>query len=68
LAVIEDEKQEGLTYPALLFSQGEVPLEADDKLFEAEGGFDEDDYDEDDLDMLEGDDNFEDFGYEENWN
>jgi hypothetical protein len=68
LAVIEDEKQEGLIYPALLFSQGEVPLEADDKLFEAEGGLEEKDYDEDDLDLFEGDDSFEDFGFEENWN
>ena len=68
IAGSEDEKQEGLVYPALLFSQGEVPLEADDKLFEAEGGSDEEDYDEDDLDMFEGDDSFEDFGFEENWN
>jgi hypothetical protein len=26
------------------------------------------DLDEDDLDMFEGDDSFEDFGFEENWN
>jgi hypothetical protein len=45
-----------------------VPLEAEDKLFEAEGGLDEEDFDEDDLDMFDGDDSFEDFGFEENWN
>jgi hypothetical protein len=28
----------------------------------------EDDLDQDDLDMFEGDDSFEDFGFEENWN
>jgi hypothetical protein len=28
----------------------------------------EDGLDEDDLDMFEGDDSFEDFGFEENWN
>ena len=28
----------------------------------------EDDLDEDDLDMFEGDDSFEDYGFEENWN
>jgi hypothetical protein len=29
---------------------------------------DYEDLDEDDLDMFEGDDSFEDFGFEENWN
>jgi hypothetical protein len=38
-------------------------FEADD--FESEF---EDDLDQDDLDMFEGDDSFEDFGFEENWN
>jgi hypothetical protein len=28
----------------------------------------EDGLDEDDLDMFEGDDSFEDYGFEENWN
>ena len=37
---------------------------ADDDMF---GEF-EDDLDEDDLDMFDGDDSFEDMGFEENWN
>ena len=50
-----------------------MPDEAGDKSFEAENADDiygdyEDDYDEDDLDMFDGDDSFEDFGFEENWN
>ncbi|WP_320814017.1 IS1096 element passenger TnpR family protein [Flavobacterium sp.] len=65
LAAIE-EKESGETYPALLFSHGELPEEAPDKKFEAEGN-DLDDDDED-LDMFEGDDSFEDYGFEENWN
>ncbi|MES2810901.1 MAG: hypothetical protein V4670_00390 [Bacteroidota bacterium] len=72
LAAIE-EHQSGVTYPDLLFSHGIMPASAPDKEFEAEkeGGFHdefEDDYDEDDLDMFEGDDSFEDYGFEENWN
>ena len=69
LAAIE-EKVEGETYPALLYSHGQLPLDAPDKTFEADdfGSDFEDDYDEDDLDMFDGDDSFEDFGFEENWN
>ena len=69
LAAIE-EKVEGETYPALLFSHGQLPLDAPDKNFEADdfGADFNDDYDEDDLDGLDGGDNFEDFGFEENWN
>jgi predicted double-glycine peptidase len=47
-----------------------MPDEAEEKNFEAddfESEF-EDDLDQDDLDMFEGDDSFEDFGFEENWN
>ncbi|NHN24385.1 plasmid pRiA4b ORF-3 family protein [Flavobacterium jejuense] len=69
LAAIE-EKVEGETYPSLLFSHGQLPLDAPDKTFEAEdfGAEFNDDYDEDDLDAFDGDDSFEDFGFEENWN
>ena len=72
LAAIE-EPIAGETYPILLFSHGEMPDEAGDKSFEADNADDiygdyEDDYDEDDLDMFDGDDSFEDFGFEENWN
>jgi hypothetical protein len=50
-----------------------MPIGANDPTFEADedslfSEF-EDDLDEDDLDMFEGgDDSFEDFGFEENWN
>ena len=72
LAAIE-EPQSGESYPALLFSHGEMPDEAGDKIFEAENADDlygdyDDDYDEEDLDNLDGGDNFEDYGFEENWN
>jgi len=74
LAAIE-EVQSGEAYPATLFSHGEMPAEATEKSFGSDqdmrddiyGEF-EDDLDEDDLDMFEGDDNYEDYGFEENWN
>jgi hypothetical protein len=53
-----------------------MPLDAGDKAFDADmtddiyGEF-EDDLDEDDLDRFDedgGGENFEDFGFEENWN
>ena len=62
----------GTIYPNLLFSHGEMPEDAGEKNFEADNNDDyaefEDDYDEDDLDMLDGGENFEDYGFEENWN
>lgn len=72
LAAIE-EQEIGLIYPNLLFSHGEMPDEAMEKSFEADMNDDiygdyEDDFDEDDLDNLDGGDNFEDYGFEENWN
>jgi hypothetical protein len=73
LAAIE-EKTPGESYPTLLFSHGELPAEAlqsgmrgdlsDEDMF---GEF-EDDLDDDDFDMFDGDDSFEDMGFEENWN
>jgi hypothetical protein len=73
LAAIEDVAV-GETYPSLLFSHGIMPADAGEKEFSADidnddiyGEF-EDDFDEDDLDMLDGGENFEDFGFEENWN
>lgn len=72
LASIE-EIEAGITYPITLFSHGEMPDEAMEKNFEADmhddiyGEF-EDDLDEDDLDMFSGDDSFENYGSEENWN
>ncbi|AEW85303.1 hypothetical protein B0A78_13585 [Flavobacterium columnare NBRC 100251 = ATCC 23463] len=71
LAAIEEPEQ-GMAYPDLLFSHGLLPLTAPDKEFDAEqddfyGDF-QDDYDDEDLDMFEGDDSFSDFGFDENWN
>lgn len=70
LAAIE-EPQIGESYPATLFAHGEMPADAPDKQFEAdenEFGYEEDGYDEDDLDEFDSGDNFEDYGFEENWN
>ena len=72
LAAIE-EITAGNTYPETIFSVGEMPAEAMEKHFIAEGEEEEynefeDDLDEEDLDMFEGDDSFEDYGFEENWN
>ena len=71
LATIE-KAEAGIIYPNLLFSHGELPAIAPEKEFETEGDdfyseF-EDDLDEDDLDAFGEEDNFEDFGFEENWN
>jgi hypothetical protein len=71
LAAIQEEEI-GLIYPNLLFSIGELPSIAPEKEFEADNDdfqseF-EDDLDQDDLDMFSGDDSFEDYGFEENWN
>jgi Plasmid pRiA4b ORF-3-like protein len=71
LAAVE-EAETGVIYPNLLFSHGVLPAAAPEKEFEAENedfyAEFEDDLDEDDLDMFGGDDSFEDFGFEENWN
>ena len=72
LASVE-ETEIGMLYPNTLFSHGEMPDEAMEKNFEADmhddiyGEF-EDDLDEDDLDMFSGDDSFEDYGSDDNWN
>ena len=73
LAAIE-EKQIGVTYPELLFSHGILPAEAGSSGLRGDmsnddiyGDF-EDDIDDEDYDMFDGDDSFEDFGFEENWN
>ena len=72
LAAVE-EPVPGATYPDLLFSHGEMPAEAMEKQFEADGEYEsyndfEDELDEEDMDMFGGDDHFEDYGFEENWN
>jgi hypothetical protein len=60
------------TYPETIFSHGEIPDEAMEKNFESDDADSyndefEDGFDEDDLDMFEGDDSFEDYGNDENW-
>ncbi|MDR0227537.1 MAG: plasmid pRiA4b ORF-3 family protein [Flavobacteriaceae bacterium] len=74
LAAIEEEEP-GLAYPELLFSHGELPDYIPTKSFTAESvsnddiyGEFNDDYDDEDFDMFDGDESFEDFGYEDNWN
>lgn len=74
LAAIE-EPQSGASYPDLLFSHGEMPANAPDMAFGADGGDDDlygefdDDYDDDDMDMFDDDHNIEDFGIDDhNWN
>ncbi len=71
LAAVE-EITTGSVYPETLFSHGEMPEDAGEKIFEADVDENynefENDLDEDDLDMLEGDDSYEDYGFEENWN
>lgn len=71
LAAVE-EAEAGEVYPLLLFSHGEMPLDAPAKQFEAdenEFDYDDDGLDEDDLDRFdEGGGGFEDYGFEENWN
>lgn len=65
-----EEKEEGESYPALLFSHGQLPSQAPEMNFEGDdfGSEFKDDYDEEDFDMFDGDDSFEDFGFDENWN
>ncbi|WP_394758145.1 hypothetical protein [Flavobacterium sp.] len=72
LAAVEEEIA-GATYPETLFSHGEIPEDSGEKNFMADEDEEnynefEDDLDEDDLDMFSGDDSFEDYGFEENWN
>ena len=71
LAAIE-EVAAGAIYPETLFSHGIMPNDAPEKDFSestvSDFDYDEDEFDEEDLDLLEGDDQYEDFGFDENWN
>lgn len=63
------EREEGRSYPNLMFAQGQIPDEAPEKEFTSESLDSDDDYndrfDEDfDLDP----DDYEDLGFDENWN
>lgn len=63
LAEIAD-RQEGLTYPNLMFAHGEIPEEAPDKEFIADPTGDADPDDEYDLDP----DEYDNLDFDENWN
>lgn len=72
-ATEEEDESDEKEFPVLMFAHGMLPSEAPVKDFNAPiskddmfGDFD-DDYDDDDLDMFEGDDNFSDFGYEDEY-
>lgn len=62
LAEIVDEA-EGFDYPNLMFVHGQIPDQAPDKNFEAEGFDDFNEFD-DDLDI----DDYENLDFDENWN
>lgn len=57
------EESEGLDYPNLMFVHGQIPSDAPEKLFEAEGVEDHNDH-EDHLDI----DDYDHLDFEENWN
>ena len=71
LAAIE-EPEAGSDYPTMLFAHGVMPNDAPETDFtnvsSTDFDYEENEYDEDELDQLDGGENFENFGYEENWN
>lgn len=74
LAAIE-EPQTGESYPTLLFSHGELPAEMPAKTFKTDHVSNEDifgefndEFEDNDFDIFDGDDSFNDFGYEDTWN
>jgi hypothetical protein len=66
------EEQSCRFYPETLFSHGEMPDESEEKTLKLKTRMilltSMKTADEEDLDMFGGDDSFEDFGSEENWN
>ena len=54
---------EGASYPNLLFSKGQIPEDAPEKVFESEDLEDFNEFD-DDLDI----DDYENLDFDENWN
>ena len=60
------EKEDGTTYPNLMFVHGQLPDSPPEKSFEAESTGPSDFDDEDALEF--GTDNYEDFDFDENWN
>ena len=58
------EEQDGMSYPNLMFSHGQIPDEAPNKNFEAEEDFDDYNEFDDDLDV----EDYEGLDFDENWN
>lgn len=59
------EPQPGISYPHLMFAHGQIPVEAPEKNFTSEAIDPEEDFDEDyDLDP----EDYDDLGFDENWN
>jgi len=61
------EREEGQTYPNLMFAHGEIPLEAGDPEFVVEGDVNEEDFD-DDIDMDLDPEDYDTLDFDENWN
>lgn len=74
LAAIEEHLEKDKLYPHLLFAHGELPIEVPNKDFNEEMSNDsiyddfEDEFNNDDFDMLDKNGDYEDLGFEENWN
>ncbi len=58
------EVESGQTYPNLMFAHGELPEEASDKQFIAEGSEEDEDYNDEELDP----EDYGDLDFNENWN
>ncbi len=58
------EREEGIQYPNLIFAHGQIPEEAPEKEFIAEGG--DEDSDEEDFDLDPED--YDSLDFDENWN
>src|SRR5699024_246346 len=65
------EREEGQTYPNLMFVHGQIPLEADDDddfYMEEFDDFEEEDEEDDIFDDFDFDQNYDELGFDENWN
>lgn len=64
------EKEDGMSYPELLYAHGVMPHNEDilDDIYDEEPKKDFEESLDDDFDIFDGDDSFDDYGYEDNWN
>ena len=74
LAAVEEEES-NVNYPEVLFVHGEIPSDVPERNYTADPVSNEDIYgefndglDDEDYDLFDGDESFEDFGYEDTWN